>query len=129
MNSANRCAGRVWQNHYYYPCSMSPSLNEDGKLWCKRHAPSTEKKKREKSDQITKYREEAWKLESKERDAENAVMEAARNVYRSQIGAGWDAEQQRKAVEDLVGAVGSLEAVEKKREVHRSERPQGLRKV
>ena len=44
------CSERVWEDFHNYACSRSGKLNEDGKWWCKQHAPSTRAAKRAQSE-------------------------------------------------------------------------------
>lgn len=42
------CYDRVTHRGGYYGCNSNASVNEDGKWWCKRHAPSLVKAKQAK---------------------------------------------------------------------------------
>ena len=43
------CAATVVNNWNRYPCSRNGVVEEDGKWWCRQHAPSAVKARREKA--------------------------------------------------------------------------------
>lgn len=61
-----RCKGSVTHRDdrwgHVYQCENKGAIEEDGKLWCKIHAPSSEKARKDK-------RHQKWKEESDARDA------------------------------------------------------------
>jgi len=81
-------------------------VERDSKRFCSLHDP-------EKAKAASAARSAKWDAEYSVRDAERGVMAAAGEVYKSQIGAGWEMAQQREAVQKLVRAYGSLEAARK----------------
>ncbi len=128
-NNKTLCQGKVWRHHYYYSCGNPGAIEEEGKKWCGIHAPSKAKAKAEKSRGQYDWKSKAWDFDSKIRGAESEVMAAAQNVYKSQIGAGWEMEQQRIAVQRLVKAYGTLESIRTEYAAHDAKRPDGIRKV
>jgi hypothetical protein len=124
------CAGRRYERNVgFVDCGNPGVLEEDGKKWCGKHAPSKVKAMEQKASHRSKWRSEAWSFDSKLRAAEREVMHAAEEVYQSQSGAGWEAEQQRLAVVKLVQAYGELESIRHAAEVHHQKRPAGIRRV
>ena len=68
----HECSGRAynpngsWGNKYR-PCTLNAVLNEGGKWWCRTHAPSVERERREKANK--KWQQE---YEQKKQAAESA---------------------------------------------------------
>lgn len=59
------CSDNVWNGFHGYACSRTGKLNEDGKWWCKQHAPSTKAAKRAQSEAKWKARNSADEAISK----------------------------------------------------------------
>jgi uncharacterized Zn finger protein (UPF0148 family) len=78
-------------------------VEHDGKRFCKIHDP---KKQQARAEANSKK----YNAEFAVKDAQRNVMLAAEKVYQSRVGAGWELEQQRRAVEELVQAYGLLES-------------------
>lgn len=51
MTEKHHCSARVWSQGAFFssPCARSGSLFEEGKHWCKTHAPSSVKARRDAS--------------------------------------------------------------------------------
>lgn len=59
-DSIGRCSARVFHQYRYESCKRRGVIEEDGKMWCRQHAPSTVRKRED--------RRRCWDNESKERD-------------------------------------------------------------
>ncbi len=53
----NRCQAVLWRNYQDHQCKNKGKVEEDGEIWCKTHAPSLVKARRDKSMQ--RYREDS----------------------------------------------------------------------
>ncbi len=85
---SERCAERVWDGWHQHRCTRKGTVQEDGKGWCKQHAPALAKAKREERDR-------KWQEKWDRQDKERAEAKAA------------DAEVQRRAdcYDDLLAAL------------------------
>lgn len=64
------CSEHVWSGFHGYPCSRSGKLNEDGKWWCKQHAPSAKAARSAKTSA-------KWEAE---RRANDAIVERCKRI-------------------------------------------------
>jgi len=60
MSEWVRCAKKVMDGFHAYPCSRTGSVQEEGKNWCRTHAPSLVAERRRKISAETSKR---WKDE------------------------------------------------------------------
>ncbi len=69
-----RCARGLMDNYKSYQCRRKGSIEEDGHIWCKTHAPSNIKAKREKQEAQWNHE---WALRKSKHSAETAMLEIA----------------------------------------------------
>lgn len=50
MADKKKCSGTIHRDYQFHQCSRRGLIEEDGQLWCKQHAPSAVKARREKSN-------------------------------------------------------------------------------
>ena len=72
-----RCAEGIMQGYTMIQCSRRAAVREEDYGWCKQHAPSAERTKREESDRAMRARwaTDAW--QRKEAELHRAVADAA----------------------------------------------------
>jgi hypothetical protein len=63
----------IYRNYAHYPCGKTAKFQENGKWWCGTHAPSKVAAKRA-------VREAKWADDSKIREKQHAITEAASRV-------------------------------------------------
>jgi len=99
-----RCIESVYGNErgaIPHQCDRKRGHGEDG-LYCKQHDPN--KVKAAAADRTARY-----EAENAVTNTKSDVWDAAEEVFRSQVGAGWELEQQRRAIGKLVAAYGAFE--------------------
>lgn len=82
MTTYHDCAGQVFGTYGDYPCSRRGALEEDGKWWCRTHAPSAVAARRAKSQ--AKYTAERAEI-----DALSARADALGVRAGAQVGVSW----------------------------------------
>ena len=97
-----RCADRIFSGGRSHQCSRAGVVEENGKLWCKQHAPSSEKARRD-------ARDKKWAAEAQVRAAgyaiDSARLDCAEAAKRAVLQQGsWD------AVADATGELIKAEA-------------------
>jgi hypothetical protein len=103
MGEQHGCSARVVQAGSFgrsSGCGRNASVFEDGKWWCKQHAPSAVKKRREESD--------------KRINGKLAVMDKIRKkdaAHRRIAQVAIDVTRQKATMDDLVAAVAAWEAL------------------
>lgn len=76
------CAGQIWGDYNYRRCDNKGSVKEAGKWWCKTHAPSLEKKRREERDR--KWQAQ-WDAERKERDLQDKIKTVRNQIVKAVV--------------------------------------------
>ena len=66
---AEKCAGKAWGDHDWYPCRYTGKYEEVGKWWCGHHLPSRRETQRT-------AREDKWQAEWDASEARIAVGQA-----------------------------------------------------
>ncbi len=70
MSETQRCAGRTWHDRMgSFPCANKGKVKEEGKLWCRTHAPSLVAARRQ-------ARSAKWEAEWKESREHQAAAKA-----------------------------------------------------
>lgn len=77
---AARCSERIWQSFHPQPCSRRGVLTEDGRPWCRQHAPSTVAARRREMEQRVDARLKQIDREVTRRKAERDLMELIRSI-------------------------------------------------
>lgn len=83
MSERKRCAKRVYRGSWGsgFPCSNTATVEEDGKWWCRQHAPSFVAARRAKRDAELRQKwaaeRAAYERKAAITSAEHAVIEAA----------------------------------------------------
>ena len=84
----NKCVERVWDNYRDYPCrfrgvvfEVDPAAPESGpRWWCRRHAPSTVKAKRDASEARVTAQLQAGQTAARQRALEAGALEYLRAI-------------------------------------------------
>jgi hypothetical protein len=103
MEERHSCSARVFRGTGIArgaACERNASVFEDGKWWCKQHAPSAVKKRREESDARINGKLNAMAQMRKKEAAYKRIAQVAIDVTR-----------QKASMDDLVGAVAAYEAL------------------
>ena len=73
MSISGRCAAEVYEGYSHHACRSAATLEEDGRSWCKRHAPST-------AAALEARRKARWDREAELVAARGRVAQAEREV-------------------------------------------------
>lgn len=89
-HTPEQCAKRIFQGFSDWPCSREGKLFEEGKWWCKQHAPSARKKRDD-------ARDARWAEERAIREQKNVRNQKERLAYEHTYAKGINPE----AVQDM----------------------------
>lgn len=79
MTDLTKCRAMVYdpRGFHRWQCSRKGHIEEEGKLWCKTHAPSTIAAKEKKADERYQRETEAWRGRMAKDEARNNLVKTA----------------------------------------------------
>lgn len=105
MAEKARCSERIWQSYHPHPCTRTAVVTEQGRGWCRQHAPSTKAAKRREMEQRVDARLKKIDHEATRRKAERDLMDLVRSIPPAErpVGANlivnvWEAFDDREPV-------------------------------
>lgn len=79
--AAMTCAGRSWDGRWHHPCRNKGKIKEDGKQWCRTHAPSIVGERRKARDAKWQAKWDSQRKSQTEAQAKQAKVERRAECY------------------------------------------------
>lgn len=96
------CSGRVYDGRLGHNCCRSGSVLENGKYWCKQHAPSAVKKRREECDMRYRIRSREQAKIYFNRDKTRRLLEfCENNIENTKENGNWIIPSMVKFIEKI----------------------------